>query len=138
MLSNQRSFTVEFGQCDPSGIVYNPNFFIWFDQSVHALLARGGLSLKTLIDEYGIDGIPVVEYKSRFLAPTRWGDQLLIETGVAKLHRCAFDLHHRVFNAGTLAVECAETRVCTALDPALGQVKARDLPEKLAEAFGGG
>jgi 4-hydroxybenzoyl-CoA thioesterase len=138
MLSNQHSFTVEFGQCDPSGIVYNPNFFIWFDQAVHALLACGGLSLKALIDEYGIDGIPVVEYKSRFLAPARWGDQLLIETGVAKLHRCAFDLHHRVFNAGTLAVECTETRVCTALDPALKRVKARDLPEKVAEAFSGG
>ena len=138
MLSNQRSFTVEFGQCDPSGIVYNPNFFVWFDLSVHALLARAGLSLKALIEEYGIDGIPVVEYKSRFLAPARWGDQLTIDTSVVKLHRCAFDLKHRVFNAGTLAVECAETRVCTALDPALGRAKARKLPEKLAAAFGGG
>jgi 4-hydroxybenzoyl-CoA thioesterase len=138
MLSNQRSFTVEFGQCDPSGIVYNPNFFVWFDQSVHALLARGGLSLKALIDDDGIDGIPVVEYKTRFLAPARWGDQLVIETGVVALHRCAFDLRHRVLNAGALAVECTETRVCTALDAALGRIKARDLPEKLAEAFGRG
>lgn len=79
MLMNERTVFVEFGQCDPSGIGYNPNYFIWFDFSVHALLARGGLALKTIIAEFDIDGIPVVEYKSKFLAPTRWGDELLIK-----------------------------------------------------------
>ena len=138
MLTNSRTVPVEFGHCDPSGIVYNPNFFIWFDLSVHALLARGGLSLKALIAEFGIDGIPVAEYQCKFLAPARWGDDLLIETGVVKLHRCAFDIQHRVFNAGLLAVDCTETRVCTALDPQQKRVRARALPEKLVAAFSGG
>jgi 4-hydroxybenzoyl-CoA thioesterase len=137
MLTNTRNVTVEFGHCDPSGIVYNPNYFIWFDFSVHALLARAGLSLKTMIAEFGIDGIPVVEYKSKFLVPARWGDALIIETSVVELHRCAFDIQHRVFNAGVLAVECMETRVCTALDPQQGRVKARALPEKWVALFSG-
>lgn len=138
MLTNKRTVLVEFGHCDPSGIVYNPNYFIWFDFSVHALLARGGLSLKKMITEFGIDGIPVVEYKTKFLAPARWGDELLIETGVLNLQRCAFDIQHRVFNAGVLAAECMETRVCTALDPQQGRVKARELPPQLVELFSGG
>jgi 4-hydroxybenzoyl-CoA thioesterase len=137
MLANTRIVPVEFGDCDPSGIVYNPNYFIWFDRSVHALLARAGLSLKGLIDEFGIDGIPVVEYRTRFLAPARWGDELTIETGVAGLHRSAFELQHRVINAGALAVECTETRVCTALDAGEGRVRARPLPEPLVEALRG-
>jgi 4-hydroxybenzoyl-CoA thioesterase len=131
MLTNKRTVPVEFGHCDPSGIVYNPNYFIWFDFSVHALLARGGLSLKSMIAEFGIDGIPVVEYRAKFLAPVRWGDELLIETSVVKLNRCAVDIQHRVFNAGVLAVECTETRVCTALDPQQGRVTARAWPEKV-------
>ena len=131
MLTNERSVPVEFGHCDPSGIVYNPNYFIWFDFSVHALLARGGLSLKAMIAEFGIDGIPVVEYRSKFLAPVRWGDELLIETSVVNLHRCAVDIQHRVLNAGVLAVDCTETRVCTALDPQQGRVTARAWPEKV-------
>jgi 4-hydroxybenzoyl-CoA thioesterase len=135
MLTNKRTVLVEFGHCDPSGIVYNPNYFIWFDFSVHALLARGNLSLKKMIAEFGIDGIPVVEYKTKFLAPARWGDELLIETSVLNLHRCAFDIQHRVFNAGVLAAECVETRVCTALDPQQGRVKARELPQQLVELF---
>ena len=139
MLTHKRNVPVEFGHCDPSGIVYNPNYFIWFDFSVHALLARGGLTLKQMIAEFGIDGIPVVEYKSKFLAPARWGDELLIETSVVKLHRCAFDIQHRVLNAGgVLAAECAETRVCTAVDPQQGRVKARPLPQKLVELLSGG
>ena len=137
MLTNKRPVLVQFGHCDPSGIVYNPNFFIWFDFSVHALLARGGTSLKALISEFGIDGIPVVGYQTKFLAPARWGDELLIESSVANLRRSAFDIQHRVFNADLLAVECTETRVCTAVDPQQGRVRARALPEKLVEAFRG-
>lgn len=135
MLINKRTISVEFGHCDPSGIVYNPHYFIWFDSSVHALLASGGVTLKALMSEFGIDGIPVVEYKCKFLAPARWGDELLIETSIVGLHRCAFDIQHRIFNGGVLAVDCAETRVCTAVDPQQGQVGARALPEKLVELF---
>jgi 4-hydroxybenzoyl-CoA thioesterase len=135
MLKNNRRVVVEFGHCDPSGIVYNPNYFIWFDFSVHALLARGGLSLKAMIDDFGIDGIPVAEYRTKFLAPSRWGDELIIESSIVSLQRCAFDIEHRVINAGVLAVECAETRVCTALDAHQRRVRARELPEKLVAAF---
>jgi 4-hydroxybenzoyl-CoA thioesterase len=127
--------SVEFGHCDPSGIVYNPNYFIWFDFSVHALLATAGISLKALITEFGIDAIPVVEYNTKFLAPARWGDQLTIESTIVALHRCAFDIQHRVSNGEVLAAECVETRVCTAVDPQQGRVRARALPEKLVEAL---
>jgi 4-hydroxybenzoyl-CoA thioesterase len=137
MLTNKRTISVEFGECDPSGIVYNPNYFIWFDLSVHALLASVGLSLKTLIADFGIDGIPVVDYRCKFLGPARWGDELVIETSVTALHRCAFDIKHRILNGGTPVVDCAETRVCTAIDPQQGRAKAHPLPDKLVAAFSG-
>jgi 4-hydroxybenzoyl-CoA thioesterase len=136
MLTNRQSFLVEFGHCDPSGIVYNPNYFIWFDRAIHALLASGRISLKTLISEDGVDGIPVVEYKTRFLAPSRWGDELVIESGVAELQRCAFTVQHRILNNDVVAVECTETRVCTGRDAhQSGRPKARPLPEKLVAAL---
>jgi len=137
MLTNERTVSVEFGHCDPTGIVYNPNYFIWFDVSVHALLAQAGLPVKTLIAEFGIDGLPVVEYKTRFLAPARWGDEIVIKTSVTNLRRCAFDLQHQVLNAGVVTAECMETRVCTAFDPQQGRIKARALPAKLVELLSG-
>ncbi len=135
MLTNKRFVAVEFGHCDPSGIVYNPNYFIWFDCSIHALLASGGITLKALISEFGVDGIPVVEYKSKFLAPARWGDELLIESSVIDLHRCAFDVRHRVLRGRVLVADCTETRVCTAVRGQEGVARSRELPDKLVQAL---
>jgi 4-hydroxybenzoyl-CoA thioesterase len=137
MLANRRSFMVQFGDCDPSGIVYNPRYFEWFDISVHALLAKGGLSMRQMIEEFGADGIPMVDNRAKFFAPSRYGDEIAIESEVAKLHRCAFDLHHRLFNADKLAVEAFETRVWTVIDPQEGRIRARPLPPAIIARFSG-
>jgi 4-hydroxybenzoyl-CoA thioesterase len=138
MLTNKRMFSVEFGHCDPSGIVYNPNYFIWFDHAIHALLARGRINLKSLLSEYGLDGIPVVEYKTQFLAPARWGDELVIESSVIELQRCAFTVRHRILNNDVVTVDCTETRVCTGIDPQQSdRPRARPLPDRLVAALSG-
>lgn len=135
MLSNTRSVHVEFGHCDPSGIVFNPNYFVWFDFSVHALLASAGLTLKTMREEFGMDGIPLVDNKARFKAPSRWGDELLIETRITALHPKAFELHHTVRNGGVIGVECSETRVWTVFDAELGRIRAAAIPPRVIAAF---
>jgi 4-hydroxybenzoyl-CoA thioesterase len=138
MLTNKRIFSVEFGHCDPTGIVYNPNYFIWFDSAIHALLASGRISIKVLLSEYDFDGIPVVEYKTRFLAPSRWGDELVIESRVTDLQRCAFTVQHHISNNDVLSVDCTETRVCTGIDRQQGgRTRARPLPDKLVAALSG-
>jgi 4-hydroxybenzoyl-CoA thioesterase len=137
MLCNSTVVHVEFGHCDPTGIVFNPHYFVWFDHSVHALLARAGTSLKALIGEFGIDGIPLVDNKARFMAPSRWGDDLVIETRVTALRRSAFELAHTVRNGGIVAVECAETRVWTAFDPEQGRIRAAALPPRVVAMLSG-
>lgn len=137
MLSNSQTVHVEFGHCDPSGIVFNPNYFMWFDFSVHALLARAGTSLKSLIEQFGIDGIPLVDNKAQFKAPSRWGDDLVIETRIAALHRCAFELRHVVRNGETVAVECSETRIWTTFDSEQGRIKAAPLPPQVIAMLSG-
>lgn len=135
MLSNSRAVHVEFGHCDPSGIVFNPNYFVWFDFSVHALLARAGLTLKSMIAEFGIDGIPLVDNKAQFKAPSRWDNDLIIETRVAALHRSAFELQHTVHNGDIIAVECSETRVWTVFDHEQGRIRSKPLPPRIIELF---
>jgi len=137
MLSTRRSLTVEFGHCDPSGIVFNPNYFQWLDFSVHALLAAAGLTLKGLVTERGMDGIPLVDMKAKFFAPSRWGDVLDLEVGFAKLHRSAFEIEHKVWNAGTLAMEAIETRVWTVFDHEAKRIKAKPIPDDIVALFTG-
>jgi 4-hydroxybenzoyl-CoA thioesterase len=131
MRTNQRNILVEWGDCDPSGVVFNPRFFAWFDASLHALLATGKLTYDGLAARHGIDGMPLVETRAKFFTPLRYGDSIVLETEVTKLHRCAFDLHHRVRKADVLAAECFETRVLTAFNLEQGRSRAWPLPREL-------
>ena len=137
MLSSRKRILVEFGDCDPVGIVFNPRYFAWFDASVHGLLRGAGLTLHQLIADYGIDGFPIVETKTKFFVPSRYGDEVVVETTVTKIYRCAFDLHHRLLKGDVLAVEAFETRVWTAMNENEGRVRAEPLPPEIVEILSG-
>lgn len=137
MLVNRRTVTVEWGDCDPNGIVFNPNYYAWFDAALHGLLKSVGLSLTRMMAEDGIDGLPLAENRTKFMLPARQDDVLTIETAVTAVNRCAFELTHRVFKDEALAVEYVETRVLTAFDAAAGRVKAHPLPAPMAALLSG-
>ena len=63
---------------------------------------------------YDFSGHPLVNARSRFLIPTRFGDDVTIETRATDLRRSSFDVHHRLLKNGALAVEGFETRVWVA------------------------
>lgn len=137
MLTHRRTVTVEWGDCDPNGIVFNPNYYAWFDASLHALLKSIGLSLPRLMAEDGVDGLPLAENRTKFLLPARFGDVLTIETTVVAVHRCAFDLRHRVFKGETLVVDYTETRVLTMFDTVSERIRAQALPAAMARLLSG-
>ena len=66
---NRRTLRIEWGQCDPAGIVFYPQYFIIFNSSTGWLLERTGLSPREMREKYGIVGMPVVEVGARFVAP---------------------------------------------------------------------
>ena len=43
-LSSRHDVTVEWGDCDPAGIVYYPSYFRWCDQASHRLLLAAGVA----------------------------------------------------------------------------------------------
>lgn len=137
MLTITRTQCVAFGDCDPSGIVFNPRYYEWFDESLHALLGAAGLTFDGLRADYGIDGIPLVENRCKFSLPCRYGEEVAIETAVAAIHRCAFDLRHRVLKGDAVAVEVVETRVWTVMDETEGRPRARPLPPQVVASLGG-
>ena len=52
---------VGWGDCDPLGIVYYPNYFSWFDDGTHGLLGGAGFSQRQIIDRFGVLGTPLVD-----------------------------------------------------------------------------
>jgi len=123
----RRQLTVEWGQCDPAGIVFNPRFFEMFDASSWLLFeAALGVKPQELAAAYGIIGIALVDARANFLKPAKFGDAVEIASRVSEFRRSSFDVEHRLSVNGELAVEGQETRVWAVRDTAD--------PEKIATA----
>jgi 4-hydroxybenzoyl-CoA thioesterase len=119
MFSHTRSLQIEWGHCDPAGIVFNPRYFEYFDWSTALLFERAlGMTKPEMLKSYDAAGIPLVDTRAKFLAPCRYGDTIEIASAFVRLGRSSFEVEHRVFNRGTLAAEGTETRVWTGRDPA--------------------
>ncbi len=133
-----RTLTVEWGDCDPAGIVFYPRYFAMFDAATHALFtAATGLLKRDLLATYDIIGTPMVDTRAVFHAPCRFGDAVVIESAVTQFRRSSFDILHRLCRDGRLAVDCTETRVWTGRDPDRPDaIKAKAIPPAVTACFG--
>ena len=112
MLRNIRTTRIEWCDCDPAGIIFYPRYFEIFDTGTTALFERAlGMSKIAYLKAYDFAGHPVVETRARFRQPTRFGDDISIETKLIECGGSTFKLEHRISKGGALAVEGFETRV---------------------------
>ena len=136
MLINRRTIRIEWGDCDPAGIVYFPRYFEYFDVCTNALFERAGLFKPAMLKSYGIAGIPVVDMKASFTTPSRFGEDVVVESSIAKWGNSSFVVRHRLLKGEALAVECFETRVWVVHpngDPE--KFEAQTIPSELKEKF---
>ena len=114
----RRQFTVEWGHCDPAGIVFNSRFFEFFDWSAWLMIeAALGVRPNEVAKHFGIVGIPLVGVKTRFLRPAKFNDVAEVASHVDGFGRSSFKVQHRLFIDDELAVEGSETRVWAGTDP---------------------
>jgi 4-hydroxybenzoyl-CoA thioesterase len=135
---HRRQLTIEWGHCDPAGIVFNPRFFELFDASSWMLFeAALGVKQQDLAATYGIVGIALVDARANFLKPARFGDKVEIVSRVAEFRRSSFDVEHRLSAAGELAVEASETRVWAVRDKAdKDRIRTAAIPKDVIARFG--
>jgi 4-hydroxybenzoyl-CoA thioesterase len=132
MLVNRRTLRIEWGQCDPAGIVFYPQYLIIFDISTGQLFERTGLSASAMRKKYSIVGIPVVEVGARFLMPCRFDDDVVVESDIGEWGRSSFTVRHRLLKEEKLAVEGFERRVWAAPHPEKeGVIQSRPLPAEI-------
>jgi len=133
MLTNIRTTRIEWGDCDPAGIIFYPRYFEIFDISTTVLLERAlGMKKIEYLKAFDFLGHPVVETRAKFRLPTRFGDEVAVESRLAACGRSSFKIEHRLTNAGALAVEGFETRVWAARDPDdPTRIKSRPIPPEV-------
>ena len=137
MLSNARTLRIEWGDCDPAGIVFYPRFFAMFDTSTTALFERAlGMKKYQFLEHFSTIGYPLVDARARFIVPVKFSDDVVIESAVKEFRRSSFDVEHRLTKDGALAVEGFETRVWAVRDPSdPSKIRSAPIPEEIIARF---
>jgi 4-hydroxybenzoyl-CoA thioesterase len=140
MLTNKRLIRVQWGDCDPAGIVFYPRYFEWFDASTILLFEKAtGMTKIKMLEKYGGAGLALLEARAVFKVASRYGDDIEIESQVTEFRRSSFFVQHTVTKAGVPALEGFETRLWTVRDPAdATKLKSGSLPAEVLAGFQGG
>jgi len=137
MLTNRKEIQIEWGDCDPFGIVFFPRYFEYFDACTNALFQRAlGYPKAEMLRHYKIAGIPLVQASCNFLLPSSFGDIVTVESTVTKWGTSSFSLRHSLFRGETLAVEGLEKRVWTVRVPGdSSKAKSQPIPKEVIDKF---
>ena len=133
MKTNIYRVNVQFGDCDPAGIVFFPNFNRWMDEASLAFFMSCGLPpWRELVKTRGIVGIPLLEIHTKFLKTATYGETIEIHTTVEEWSRKTFRHRHQVNRGETLLCEGTEVRAFVMRDPAdPDRLRAMEVPEDI-------
>ena len=138
MVISRRRIRVDWGHCDPAGIVFYPNYFRWFDECTSALFESAGLPLPLLYRAHGLKGFPLLDARASFAASASFGDDLDADSCVVEWNAKTLKIQHRFMRGATLAVEGRELRICVVPHPDDdARIKSAPIPEEVRRRLGG-
>ena len=122
-----------FGDCDPAGIVFFPNFSKWMDTaSLAFFMACGVPPWRELVKTRGIIGTPLLEIHTKFLKPATYGETIEVHTSVEDWSAKTFRHRHQVRRGDDLLCDGTEVRAFCVRDPANpDRIKAIPIPEDI-------
>jgi 4-hydroxybenzoyl-CoA thioesterase len=137
MLTSTRKIRVQWGDCDPAGIVFYPRYFEWFDACTILLFEKAtGMTKIEMLERYEGAGLALLEARATFKIASHYGQDLEIETRIAEFRRSSFFVEHKVTKGGELALEGFETRLWTERDPSdPRRIKSAPMPPEIRAAF---
>lgn len=128
---------VGFGDCDPAGIVFYPNFFRWFDLATHEMFRSAGYDVLRAEREQGLIVGALVDAGAAFKAPATQGDRVEVHTWISDWKPKTFRITHQIRKDGILLVDGFEVRIAARADPQ-DPVKLRiaPVPDDFRALFG--
>ena len=135
MLSNTYTRTIEWGDCDPAGIVFNPQFFRFFDHGTALLYGAAGWPKPRMLAEFNAIGCPLVSTEAAFTAPCHHGEEATITSTVTSLGKSSFTIEHELRVGERLCVKGKEVRVWVIREPETGRLKGEPIPGVMRAAF---
>ena len=126
---------VRFADTDPAGIMYFPNYAIFFDEGIIDAIRKSGIKWEDR--EKHNFFMPVVEQKVNYLKPASAGDQLRIYTVVDMIKDKVFRSQHLM----TRCIDGSEIALATGyivrVTVDIVTIKSKLMPELFRESLTG-
>ena len=123
---------VRFGDVDHAGIVYYPQFFIYFHEAFEDFFNENGHAYHVMLNQRHI-GFPTVSIKTDYKLPLRYGDALDIELSVPKMGRSSAVFKYVGYRHRDGQKACAASITCACIN--LDSFKSCDIPDDLRALF---
>jgi acyl-CoA thioester hydrolase len=101
--SHTHRLRVAYGDCDPSGVVFNPNYLVFYDVALTEFWREHAGGYGTMMEE-GVD-LQVVEATIRYKAPARFDEEIDVTVEVTRLGTTSMITRGAIHRGGTLLVE---------------------------------
>ena len=128
---------VDWIYCDPAGIMFYPEFYIWFDQATERLFSSNGLSYEQVKNKYNVIGFPLVESGAKYKTPCKHGENVKLHSHVEEWAGKTFVVRHKIIHDnGVEALEGFERRVWAVADPESAKgMRAEIVPKEVCDLF---
>lgn len=126
---------VQWGDCDPAGIIFYPTYFRWMDAACWSMFAGVGYDAKRMRAEHL--AMPLLSADCQFLYPAEQGDHCEVHSRILKFGGKSFVLEHEVQRAdGMVLAKGSETRVWGKFESGPGsRLRGQPIPEELKALF---
>lgn len=124
---------VEWGDCDPYGIVFYPNFYKWMDSSQWNYFNKIKQPITRLEKIYGIVGLPLLHTEATYIAACYREDLLKVETTLVKITKSTLKLEHVIKRKDKTVCYGYETRIWA--KNIGGQIVSEHIPREIRTVF---
>jgi 4-hydroxybenzoyl-CoA thioesterase len=134
----RRSFRIQWADCDPAGIVFNPRFFEFFDTNTWLMFETAlGVPAQEINKRFGLAGIMLVDVQANFMKPAAFGEAVELVSRVPEFRRSSFDVEHRLTKGEDVLAEGRETRVWAVRHPDdPDRIATAPIPPEVTKKFG--
>lgn len=120
---------VRFGECDPAGVAYYPEFFNWFHQAMEACFEDYlGVSYAEMIETIGF---PAVQTSAEFRRPLPVGSSIDIEVRIERLGCSSIEWRFDIKRGESIAAVGRVKTVCISVSAGEFQFASAPVPSFL-------
>ncbi len=123
---------VRFGDVDHAGIVYYPQFFIYFHEAFEDFFDENGHPYHALLNTRRI-GFPTVHIETDYKLPLRYGDALDLEVSVPRIGERSATFRYVGFRHRDGLQACSADITCACVE--MSSFRATAIPDDLRELF---